>query len=219
MEGVLPRVFRQADNPRPSAGDAPAEGSIWLGDVTFERGRRYCIAADSGSGKTSLLAYLTGARRDYDGVISFDGRDIRSLGIADWCRIRTVSIGLLPQELGLFGELTPMENIRIKLDLTGHLDEDRVMAMLRELELPEAALRRPVNRLSVGQQQRVAIVRALCQPFDFLLLDEPVSHLDMECNRKAAAMIAAEAERQHGAVITTSVGNPLLLPDSQQLTL
>ncbi len=77
----------------------------------------------------------------------------------------------------------------------------------------------PVGRMSIGQQQRVGIIRALCQPFDFILLDEPVSHLDEDNNRKAASMIAEEASRQGAGIITTSVGNHLLLERSISLKL
>ena len=71
----------------------------------------------------------------------------------------------------------------------------------------------------MGQQQRVGIIRALCQPFDFILLDEPVSHLDSRNNLIAARIIAEEADRQGAGIISTSVGNPLLLEDALTLKL
>ncbi len=73
--------------------------------------------------------------------------------------------------------------------------------------------------MSIGQQQRVAIIRSICQPFDFILLDEPVSHLDEDNNRIAAAIIGREAERQGAAIVSTSVGNPLLLDNYRKLRL
>ena len=77
----------------------------------------------------------------------------------------------------------------------------------------------PVGRMSIGQQQRVAIIRSLCQPFDFIILDEPVSHLDPDNNRIAARMIQREAERQGAGIITTSVGNRLLLDNLKTIRL
>ena len=77
----------------------------------------------------------------------------------------------------------------------------------------------PAGKMSIGQQQRVAIIRSLCQPFDFILLDEPVSHLDEDNNRIAAMLISEEAERNGAGIISTSVGNPLLLTDAQRLKL
>lgn len=61
--------------------------------------------------------------------------------------------------------------------------------------------------MSIGQQQRVAIIRCICQPFSFLLIDEPVSHLDSRNNEIAARIITDEARRQDAAIIATSVGN------------
>ncbi len=82
--------------------------------------------------------------------------------------------------------------------------------MLDRLGIADKAYE-PAGRLSIGQQQRVAAIRAVCQPFDFLLLDEPVSHLDARHNREVGALFDEEA-RAHGAgIITTTVGHNLLL--------
>ena len=69
-----------------------------------------------------------------------------------------------------------------------------------------------VGKLSFGQQQRVAFIRALCQPFDFLFLDEPISHLDNENSRIMGEIITAEVERQGAGVIATSIGKHIDLP-------
>jgi len=78
---------------------------------------------------------------------------------------------------------------------------------------------RPTGKLSIGQQQRVAIIRTLCQPADFFLLDEPVSHLDAENNRTVARMIAEEVSQTGAAVIATSVGNNLEIEAEEVLSL
>lgn len=69
-----------------------------------------------------------------------------------------------------------------------------------------------VSRISFGQQQRVALLRALCQPFDFIFLDEPVSHLDKENAMIMAEILMLEVERQGAGVIVTSIGSRLDLP-------
>lgn len=206
---MLPRVFVNENIP---------ESDVWDEELTLYRGSNYLIEAASGGGKSSMCAYIYGARVDYEGELSFNGKDTRGFSIAEWQEIRRRHIAYLPQELDLFPELTAWENIQLKNTLTNHLGDKDIERMLDELGI---ASRRdyPAGRMSIGQQQRVAIIRSLCQPFDFILLDEPVSHLDEGNNRIVAGMIAHEAERQGAAVISTSVGNPLLLPNAKKLSL
>ena len=159
-----------------------------------------------------------GARRDYEGRILFDGTDASSLGIADWQELRRAHIAYLPQELALFPELSAIDNILLKGEICGEIDLRRVDSWMDRLGITE---RRdyPAGKLSIGQQQRVALVRSLCQPFDFILLDEPVSHLDEANNRTAACIVEEEAARQGAGIITFSVGNPLLIDNPEKLNL
>ena len=105
----------------------------------------------------------------------------------------------------LFAELTARENVELKNRLTGFKTPEQIARMFEALEI-DNRIDTPVGRLSIGQQQRVAIIRTLCQPFDFILLDEPVSHLDARNNDIAARLIADEAAAQGAAIIATSVG-------------
>lgn len=186
------------------------KSQVWLKKIAFEKGKYYSIEAESGTGKSSLCSFLYGNRSDYEGTILFDGTNVREFSVLDWCRIRQREIAILPQEMRIFPELTALENIQIKNRLTDFFAENEILNMLDCLEIRHKATSLAGN-LSVGQQQRVAIVRALCQPFSFLLLDEPVSHLDKRNNRIAADLILTHAENQNAAIISTSVGNPLLL--------
>ncbi len=211
LENVLPEVF--------AAGIAPRrESEIWMLDLSFEKGRRYLVSASSGAGKTSLCAYICGIRSDYRGRIMFDGRDIRTLSQAGWNDIRQSAIAWLPQDARLFPTLTAVENVMLKASLTKYRNEKEARRMLAELGL-EPFADRQARLLSAGQQQRVAAVRAICQPFSFLLLDEPVSHLDEAANRALSEMIDAEVSRQGAGIITTSVGNDLLLETDSVLCL
>ena len=191
---------------------------IWEGDVLLEKGKLYIIAAESGTGKSSLCAYVYGARRDYSGTIFFDGEDVSTFSIDHWQYLRRNSLAYLPQELDLFPELSAWQNIELKRRLTNFTPEKKVEEWLERLGIAD---RRdfPIGKMSIGQQQRVGIIRALCQPFDFLWLDEPVSHLDPENNRIAAEMILEEASWQKAAVVATSVGNHLAIPDPVLLKL
>lgn len=117
-----------------------------------------------------------------------------------------------------FPELTVLQNIQLKNQLTRHKTEQELLDLLERLGIADKAHQR-LGRLSIGQQQRVAIIRTICQPFDFILLDEPVSHLDRRNNQIVAAIIDEEAKAQGAGVIATSVGNPLLLDSAQFIAL
>lgn len=201
MHDVLPAVFAQRGG---------AESEVWCRDITFERGKRYLVAAHSGTGKSSLCSYLYGYRNDYSGSIKFGSTDITSLNIAQWCEVRCRHLAYLPQEMRLFPELTAMENVELKNRLTGYRSKDDITQMFERLGIPEKK-DQLMAHLSIGQQQRVAIIRTLCQPFDFILLDEPVSHLDETNNRLAATLVAEEAARQGAGIIATSVGNDVMI--------
>lgn len=190
------------------AGHNGIHSDVWLQDVRLERGKRYLISAESGTGKSSMCSYIYGYRQDYSGTIAFDGKDIRSLTIDQWCDIRQHHIAYLPQDMRLFGELTAMENVELKNRLTGFKTSEDIKRLFDTLGIADK-LDSLASKLSIGQQQRVAIIRTLCQPFDFILLDEPVSHLDEENNRIVARLITDEAQRQGAGVIATSVGNHL----------
>ena len=108
----------------------------------------------------------------------------------------------------LFGELTAMENVELKNRITGFKSRDEILRLFETMGIPDK-VDSLASKLSIGQQQRVAIIRTQCQPCDFILLDEPVSHLDDENNRIVADLITQEAARQGAGVIATSVGNHL----------
>lgn len=209
MRGMLPRVF---------VGEKIPESQVWKNSVTFRRGETVLVEAASGGGKSSMCSYIYGARTDYEGELLFNGRDVAGMQPDVWQRVRRINIAYLPQELALFPELSAWDNVMLKNELTDRATTRRIEEWMEALGI---LFRRdyPAGRMSIGQQQRLAIVRALCQPFDFILLDEPVSHLDPENNRIAAEIIAAEAARQGAGVISTSVGNHLALAYDKLLRL
>ena len=209
LENTLPRVFVNEKIP---------ESDVWRSDITFSKGNFYLVEAASGGGKSSMCAYIFGARTDYEGRILFDGNDIKGLSVNDWLALRRTSLAYLPQELSLFPELSAWENIQLKNRLTNYASDAMVTHWMESLGI---AFRRdfPVGRMSIGQQQRVAIIRSICQPFDFLLVDEPVSHLDDTNNDIAASLIAEEASRRGAGIISTSVGNHLHLDYTHRLRL
>jgi ABC-type lipoprotein export system ATPase subunit len=196
LNGVVPEIF---------ANRSDIVSDIWHNDTTLERGKTYLIEAASGTGKSSLCSYLYGQRGDYRGVISFDNKDISSFDINKWCTIRQKSISILFQDLRLFGELTALENVDIKNRITSHHTKNQIVAWFEELGIGDKLDTR-IDRMSYGQQQRVALIRALCQPYDFLFLDEPISHLDNHNSNIMRDIILREAKSSGAAVVATSIG-------------
>lgn len=209
LNNTLPKVF---------AGQPGIRSNVWLKDVTFERGKKYLVSAESGGGKSSLCAYLFGYRTDFSGEITFDGTSVRQIDIARWCEIRKREIAYLPQDLRLFPELTAWENVVLKNRLTGYRTEAEIHRFFDSLGIGEKT-DSLVGKMSIGQQQRVAIIRALCQPCDFYLLDEPVSHLDAANNSAIARLVEEEAQKTGAGIIATSVGNNLDMAAEEVLKL
>lgn len=192
----MPHVFSQRD-------DIVSE--LWNKDVTFDKGHLYLVEADSGKGKSTFCSYVVGYRHDYTGHVLFDDRDTRSLKVSEWVDVRRRHVSHLFQELRLFPELTAMENVEIKNKLTGYKSKEQIVQWFDMLGIGDK-LNSKVGFMSFGQQQRVAMIRALVQPFDFILVDEPISHLDDNNARIMSDIMMSEAKRQGAGVIVTSIG-------------
>ena len=211
LRKLLPEVF--ADE-----RESHVNGNVWLTELTFRRGQRYMLHAESGAGKSSLCAFIYGLRTDYSGELIFDSTPVSTLTPANCSEIRQRLLAFVPQNLSLFPEMTVIETIMPKNRMTDCRTDGEITQMLQTAGIADKR-NTPAALLSLGQQQRVAIIRALCQPMDFLILDEPVSHLD-EANNLIMAQMIDSALRQNGAgLIATSVGNPLLITPITPLTL
>lgn len=209
LKGAIPEIF---------ATNKELRSEIWLNDVVFEQGKRYLIQADSGTGKSSLLSFIYGQRGDYRGDILFNDQDIRTLTPQDWCLVRQSMISILFQDLKLFGELTALENVEIKNRLTKTQTTRVIKGWFEELGIADK-LNVRADHLSFGQQQRVALIRALCQPFSFLLLDEPISHLDDSNSDIMRDIILRETTRQGAGIIATSIGKHMDIDYNKCLSL
>ena len=209
LQNTLPEVF---------AGKDYIDSDIWHKDVEFEKGHFYLIEAASGTGKSSLCSYLYGYRDDYQGIIGFDGNNIRNLSVNDWVNIRKRSLSMLFQDLRLFTELSAMENVLLKNSLTGFKKKKEIKDLFFELGIGDK-MDVPIGKMSFGQQQRVALIRSLCQPFDFLFMDEPISHLDEVNAKNMARILTEEAMKQGAGVIVTSIGKHLELDYTKKLML
>ncbi len=209
LQQTLPQVF---------SGRDVIISDVWHQSLEFVKGEKVLIEAASGTGKSSLCSYIYGYRNDYQGIICFDGKNIQSLGVNEWVEIRKSSLSMLFQDLRLFTELSAWENVQIKNSLTGFKSKKEIKTWFEALGIVDK-WEVPLGKLSFGQQQRVALIRALCQPFDFIFLDEPVSHLDDENGRIIASILAEEAEKQGAGIVVTSIGKHLELDYNRRLKL
>jgi ABC-type lipoprotein export system ATPase subunit len=135
----------------------------------------------------------------------FDDHLTSDYKVSDWVDIRKRHVSHLFQELRLFPELTAMENVMIKNNLTGFKSKEQIVEWFDMLGIGDK-LDAKIGKMSFGQQQRVAMIRALVQPFDFILADEPISHLDDNNSRIMGEIMMTEAKKQGAGVIVTSIG-------------
>lgn len=198
---TLPNVFQNRTD---------IVSDIWNKKVEFEKEKLYLVEANSGTGKSSLCSYIYGYRHDYQGQILFDGEDIRKYSVARWTDIRKLHFALLWQELRMFPELTAWENVEIKNKLTGYQKKQQILEWFDMLGITDK-LDAKMGRMSFGQQQRVALIRSLCQPFDFLFVDEPISHLDDTNAEIMGRIMTEEAKKQGAGIIATSIGKHINL--------
>lgn len=196
FSNVVPHVF---------ANHLDLNSDIWNTEVCFEKGRLYLVEAASGKGKSTFCSYVIGYRHDFTGCLFFDQNDTKDFSLKEWTGIRKCHVSHLFQELRLFPELTAWENVQIKNRLTGFTDDKTITDWFERLGIADKkdAL---IGEMSFGQQQRVALMRALVQPYDFILLDEPISHLDDENARIMGEIVVEEAAKQNAGVIMTSIG-------------
>jgi ABC-type lipoprotein export system ATPase subunit len=133
----------------------------------------------------------------------FDEQPISTLSMDEWTNIRREKIAVVFQDLQLFPDLTVQENLLIKNKLTDFKTENEIKQLVQVLGI-EQKWSTPCGLLSMGQQQRVAIIRALCQPFSWLVMDEPFSHLDEENKRSCLdCIVGATKEQQAGFILTS----------------
>lgn len=209
LNNVIPEIF---------AHNTDVNSDVWRKEISLEQGKKYLIEAASGTGKSSLCSYIYGLRSDYQGQILFDGQDVSKFSINKWCDIRQSTISILFQDLRLFGELTAMENVQIKHRLHKLHNNKVIKGWFDQLGIADKMDTR-IDHMSYGQQQRVALIRSLCQPFEFLILDEPISHLDDYNSDVMRDILLCEVERQGAGLITTSIGKHMNIEYDKILSL
>ena len=186
--------------PAPLREHLPEASEVWNKEFSLRPAERVFFYAPSGKGKSTFIHILYGLRKDFEGEAYWDDQSVKVQSEAQWAAWRCNSLSIVFQDLRLFDELSLMENIRIKQSLTETVSDQQVEAWLEILGLAHKK-KQSAGLLSYGEKQRVAIIRALTQPFSWLLLDEPFSHLDEENIGKAAAIISERLTAQNAGLI------------------
>lgn len=192
--------------PIPIPEDIISDSEIWNRDLVFEQNQKYLIYADSGKGKTTFVNIVFGLRKDYTGNVFINNENISNFSIQQFSELRKTRLSIVPQGLQLFSELSLLENINIKNRIQNYKTEKQISEMINKLGL-SGFENKKTAKMSFGQRQRIAIIRALCQSFDYILLDEPFSHLDAKNTELAWDLIKSEAEQQKASIIVTSLKN------------
>ncbi|PKR80766.1 ABC transporter [Brumimicrobium salinarum] len=191
--------------PIPLSGISHSAQSIWGSSFSLNKGEKVMLNASSGKGKTTFTHTLAGIRNDFNGKIRFDEKEITSFSPTAWADLRKNKISFVFQDLQLFPQLTVEENLQLKNQLTDTFSAKTLKEMLKALEI-EDKWKVPCGILSMGQQQRVAIIRALSQPFDWLIMDEPFSHLDEENTQRSLQLIDERANQLNAGFVLTTLG-------------
>ncbi|HUR12250.1 MAG TPA: ATP-binding cassette domain-containing protein, partial [Flavitalea sp.] len=183
LQNILPLYFDK--NGRDS--------EIWQTELLIKEGDYVKIVAPSGSGKTSLIHFLYGMRNEYSGNILYDKKNIRSFGAEEFASLRKNEVSIVFQDLRLFPEQTVFQNLEIKRQLNPFHRPEKIQEMADRLGIANK-LSSHARICSYGEQQRIAIIRALLQPFSILLLDEPFSHLDNRNSELAMELMLEESK-------------------------
>jgi putative ABC transport system ATP-binding protein len=181
-------------------------------ELTVERGEILAIRGRSGSGKTTLLNLIGGLDRPTSGIVAIDGRVISALHEADLIRLRRSTVSFIFQTFGLIPILSAAENVEIPLRLL-HTDarerDRRVSELLALVGLAGRAHHRPAE-LSGGEQQRVAVARALASHPKLLLADEPTGQLDLETGRTVMILLR-NVVRAEDVTAIVATHDPMML--------
>ena len=188
--------------------DQLQQSNVWAGHCHLEVSKRYFLEAPSGRGKTTFQHILYGLREDYTGTVRVQALgqewDLKDLTLDQWASIRQQELSVVFQDLRLFLNLSAWDNIQIKNQLTNYHTDNQIRTMAERLEVA-TLLDKKCGQMSYGQRQRIAIIRALCQPFRFLIMDEPFAHLDSANVARCCALIQEECSKQGAGFAVASL--------------
>lgn len=174
----------------------------------FEEGRFYTILGPSGSGKTTLLSIMAGLDKQESGKIYYQGEDLDKLGLYHYRRNK---IGIVFQSYNLVNYLTGLENIMLAMTETDNKipgnKKKLAYALANSVGIADTKAERLISKLSGGEQQRIAIARAIAANVDLIFADEPTGNLDSETEKKIIELFQVLAEEYGKTIIAVTHSN------------
>ncbi|HLH31402.1 MAG TPA: ABC transporter ATP-binding protein [Terriglobia bacterium] len=171
--------------------------------IRIAEGELVALLGTSGSGKSTLLNLIAGLDHPTSGMLRIDGSDIGTMSGEDLSRHRRQSVGIIFQSFNLISTMSAIENVTLSMMFAGVQAAERVSrasALLESMGLA-GRLRHKPNQLSGGEQQRVAISRALANRPRLLLADEPTGNLDSRTSREIMELLKGLNEREGKTII------------------
>ena len=191
----LAKSFAAPDGDRSLIVDIPA--------FALAEGEQVAVRGSSGSGKTTLLNLIAGILQADRGRIVVAGQDLTQLAESGRDRLRARTIGYVFQNFNLLQGYTAFENVMLGMMFGPGIDRTRARGLLERVGLGHRLDYRPAQ-LSIGQQQRVAVARALANHPKLVLADEPTGNLDQRHAGEALALIREVCREQHAALLLVS---------------
>lgn len=183
----------------------PDQKLLFVPSLRIGKGESVLIHGPSGSGKTTLLSLLSGLAKPQSGELKVCGQNLNDISGAALDRWRARSIAYIFQTLQLIPYLTGMENVLLGAKWSGaDVQEKRVQVLAKRLRIEAVDLFRRADQLSVGQQQRLAILRALISSAPLILADEMSSALDKEAEAEVMDLLTEEMKASGRTLILVS---------------
>ena len=183
--------------------------------LTIARGECVAVIGPSGCGKSTLLNLIAGVDRPDAGSVRVCGVALERASEAELTHLRRRALGVVFQAFHLVANLTAEENVALPLALDGRRDPQRVRALLERVGLGARARHYP-GELSGGEQQRVAVARALVHRPAVLIADEPTGNLDSESGARVLALLL-ELQRSENATLVLATHDPALDARAQRV--
>ncbi len=197
----LKKSFAAPDGERTLIVDVPG--------FSLEAGEQVAVRGASGSGKTTFLNLIAGILQADSGTIVLDGNTMTTMSESGRDRVRSKTLGYVFQNFNLLQGYTALENVMLGMLFGTGVDATHARALLERVGLSHRMDYRP-GQLSIGQQQRVAVARALANRPKLVLADEPTGNLDQRHAGEALALIR-EVCRENGAALLLVSHDPAIL--------